>query len=204
MFIRLPYPIVLLFLSIASTSFAQLTTQIEPLPRLAGMEPTSHIEYLRIFLNGTLLRPAGPAPQPPPQIVAQCTRNPSGKLAFELFVNFGGIEDTAFYPPWRPASDTDLFPPHLETFKFTFEFIGYTHVKPVKREFQAVLQPSGQFRYNTPSAGSANLEDITYYLRYLLALPTLRLTLGNHTAEFLTTPLLDQLRKEPLCKASLL
>jgi hypothetical protein len=84
------------------------------------------------------------------------------------------------------------------------EFLGYTRVKPVKREFEAVLQPTGQYRYNTPSGGSSNMEDITYYLRFLLALPTLRLTLAPHSVEFLTTPLLNEIRKEPLCKASLL
>jgi hypothetical protein len=62
----------------------------------------------------------------------------------------------------------------------------------------------GQYRYNPPSAGSSNLEDSTYYLRFLVALPTLRLTLAQHAAEFNTTALLDQIRKEPLCKASLL
>jgi hypothetical protein len=62
----------------------------------------------------------------------------------------------------------------------------------------------GEYRYNPPSAGSTNLEDSTYYLRFLLALPTLRLTLNQKAAEFNTAALLDRVRKEPLCKASLL
>ena len=82
------------------------------------------------------------------------------------------------------------------------EFLGYTHVKPVRRQWEVPAQTPGQYRYNPPGAGSTNLEEITYYLRYLLALPTLRLTLDNRSADFLTTPLLDQIRKEPLCRAA--
>jgi hypothetical protein len=135
-------------------------------------------------------------------LIAQCTRNPSGKLAFELLANFGGVENLAYYPPWRPADS--LFPPQLQKLNITMEFLGYTHVKPVKRQWEALLQPVGQYRYNPPLGGSNNMEDSTYYLRFLLALPTLRLTLADKTAEFRTTPLLDQIRREPLCKASLL
>jgi hypothetical protein len=137
-------------------------------------------------------------------LIAQCTRNPSGKLIFELLANFGGVEDLAYYPPWRPTDSRDLFPPRFQKPNITMEFLGYTHVKPVKRQWEALLQPIGQYRYNPPSGGSSNMEDSTYYLRFLLALPTLRLTLADKTAEFRTTPFLDQIRKEPLCKASLL
>ena len=173
--------------------------------RVAGTEVSANIEYVRLLLNGKILQPADKAvPVPPPQLTAQCTRTASGKFAFELFANFGGITDTTFYPPWRPVSNSDLFPPRLDKFKVTMEFLGYTRVKPIKRSFEAVLQPVGQYRYDTPSGGSSNMEDITYYLRFLVALPTLRLTLPPNSVEFLTTPLLDQIRKEPLCKASLL
>ena len=64
------------------------------------------------------------------------------------------------------------------------------------------IQTAGQYRYNPPGGGSANLEEIIYYLRYLVALPTLRLTLGNRSVEFMTSPLLAEIRKEPLCRAA--
>jgi hypothetical protein len=201
----LPGHIVLVLLMLGNTaSNAQQTTLSPGLTRLAGTEESSHIEYVRLFLEGTLLSPATAAstPAPVPVLTAQCTRRPSVKLVFELFANFGGVDDLAFYPPWKPTSNTDVFPPHTDRFKITMEFLGYTHVKPVKREWEAVLQPAGQYRYNPPSSASSNLEDATYYLRFLLALPTLHLTLADKSAEFHTTPLLDQIRKEPLCKAS--
>jgi hypothetical protein len=222
---------VLLFLS-PVPAMAEQSVVSAGLSRLSGTDESSHIEYVRLSLEGTLLTPSGVAldtkapshvapvqtdasetPSGPagvsvssssPMLIAQCTRGTSGRLAFELLANFGGVANLAYYPPWRPASSRDLFPPQLQKPMMTMEFLGYTHVKPVKRQWEALLQPVGQYRYNPPSGGSSNMEDSTYYLRFLSALPTLRLTLANKAAEFQTTPLLDQIRKEPLCKASLL
>jgi hypothetical protein len=173
--------------------------------RLTGQDSTSHIQYVRLVLSGSLRTPSptnSPAPSAPPTLIAQCTLRPDGKSYFELFANFGGATDLAFYPPWTPTSKQDLFPPRTERATLTMEFLGYTRVKPVRRQWEVPLQTPGQYRYNPPGAGSANLEEITYYLRYLLALPTLRLTLDNRSADFLTTPLLDEIRKEPLCRAA--
>jgi hypothetical protein len=224
-------------LALPAVAKAQLSTLSAGFNRLSGTEESSRIEYVRLFLDGTLLTlriasadakalasaradgtgaPDGSTALPSsgsaeasgpilnPMLIAQCTRYPSGKLAFELLANFGGVKDLAYYPPWRPANSRDLFSPQLQKLNITMEFLGYTHVKPVKRQWEALLQPVGQYRYNSPSSGSSNMEDSTYYLRFLLALPTLRLTLGDKTAEFRTKPLLDQIRREPLCKASLL
>jgi hypothetical protein len=231
-----------MFLIAPASATAQQTILSSELSRLSGTEASSHIEYVRLFLRGSLLShptvsangkasslnvsaqpgiagasdgatavvlpssdfAAASVPTKEPMLIAQCTRGASGKLAFELLANFGGVDDLAYYPPWTPADSHDLFPPQLQKPNMTMEFLGYTHVKPVKRQWEALLQPVGQYRYNPPSGGSANMEDSTYYLRYLLALPTLHLTLMEKTAEFRTTPLLDQIRREPLCKASLL
>jgi hypothetical protein len=173
--------------------------------RLAGQDSASRIQYVRLVLSGTLRTPAeDPAPSPAPMLIAQCTLRPNGKSFFELFANFGGATDLAFYPPWVPTSRDELFPPRTAKVAMTMEFLGYTHVKPVHRQWEIPVQTSGQYRYNPPGAGSSNLEEITYYLRFLLALPTLRLTLDNRSAEFLTTPLLNEIRKEPLCRAAAL
>jgi hypothetical protein len=82
------------------------------------------------------------------------------------------------------------------------EFLGYTKVKPMKRQWEHVVQPAGQLRYNNPGGGSTNLEDAAYLFQYLRSLPTLRITGEAHTASFLTDALQAQLRKEPLCGAS--
>ena len=181
------------------------TTLPTGIDRLTGQESTSQIQYVRLVLSGSLRTPSPtnfPASSIPPTLIAQCTLRPDGKSYFELLTSFGGATDLAFYPPWTPTSKRDLFPPRTEKAAITMEFLGYTHVKPVRRQWEVPAQTPGQYRYNPPGAGSTNLEEITYYLRYLLALPTLRLTLDNRSADFLTTPLLDQIRKEPLCRAA--
>jgi len=181
------------------------TTLANGVDRLAGTETTSKIQYVRLILSGSLHggAPADP-PVPPPTLIAQCTLRPNGKSYFELFANFGNATDLAYYPPWTPASKNDLFPPITQKATIVMDFIGYKPVKPVRRQWEIPVQTPGQYRYNPPGGGSSNMEEITYYLRYLLALPTLRLTLGDRSAEYMATPLLDAIRKEPLCRASLL
>jgi hypothetical protein len=46
------------------------------------------------------------------------------------------------------------------------------------------------------------MADLPYYLRYLLALPTLRLHYLGKVAEFQTSAQVEQVRKEPVCKAA--
>jgi hypothetical protein len=183
-------------------SVPKLETLAPGMARLSGVEPTSGITYVRLFL---LQDPPSNTPVTfdltRPTLTAQCTQDKKGKLRFELFVNFGSITDTAFYPLWRPTLPTD-FPPPTEKVTVTMEFLGYTHFKPAKRQFEKVLAPYGQLRYNNPAVGSSNMEDIAYYLQVLRALPTLRVSLGPQTASFLTTPLLTQLHNEPLCAAA--
>ncbi len=179
------------------------TTLPSGIDRLAGQEATSHIQYVRLILAGSL-RGSSASPVPPPTLIAQCTLRPNGKSYFELFASFGGTTDFAYYPPWTPTSKTSLFPPKTEKAVLTMDFLGYTHVKPVRRQWEIPVQTSDQYRYNPPGVGSANLEEITYYLRYLLALPTFRLTLDTRSVDFLTTPLLAEIRKEPLCRAAAL
>jgi hypothetical protein len=189
------------------TDQPEKTTLASGVVRISGLEPTSDIHYVRLVLSGSLRTPppADPAATSPGStLIAQCTLKPNGKSSFELFANFGGATDLAFYPPWTPASKQDLFPPRTEKVNMTMEFLGYTHVKPVHRQWEIPVQTPGQYRYNPPGGGSVNLEEITYYLRYLVSLPTLRLTLGSRSADFLTTPLLDEIRKEPLCSAAAL
>jgi hypothetical protein len=189
------------------TDQPEKTTLASGVDRISGLEATSNIHYVRLILSGSPHIPftaESPTPSPGPTLIAQCTLKPNGKSSFELFANFGGATDLAFYPPWTPTSKHDLFPPRTDKVNLTMDFLGYTHVKPVRRQWEIPVQTPGQYRYNPPGGGSANLEEITYYLRYLVALPTLRLTLDARSADFLATPLLNEIRKEPLCRAAAL
>jgi hypothetical protein len=143
-----------------------------------------------------------PAPDPPPMLIAQCSLRPNGKHLFEMFTTFGGPADLAFYPPWKPAGPQDHFPPATDKVTITMDFIGYTHVKPFRRQWEIPAEEPSVYRYNPPGSGSSNLEEFSWFLRYLLSLPTLRLTLDNRAVEFATAPLLADIRSEPLCQAA--
>jgi hypothetical protein len=187
-------------------SAPQNTTLSSGVQRIAGTEPSSHIQYARLILKGTLHATKGapdpPAPDPPPILIAQCSLRPNGKYLFELFTTFGGPADLAFYPPWKPVDSNDHFPPRTEKVTITMDFLGYTHVKPFRRQWEIPAEAPSLYRYNSPSAGSSNLEEASYFLRYLMSLPTLRLTLNNLSSEFVTTPFLADIRQEPLCRAA--
>ena len=179
------------------------------LRKLSGVEPSQQVTYARIFLDGIMVPPGAPANSEglpsgdhQPVLIAQCTRNAAGKMRFELMMNFGGITDTVYHPPWKSTGPGDLFPPPTEKIPMTFDFFGYTRVKPVKRNWEVVLVPYGELRYDPPSRGSRNMEEVAFYLQYLKALPTLRLTRGTAAAQFETTPLLAAMHNEPLCWAS--
>jgi hypothetical protein len=197
------------FALIIAPAHAQFPTFAPNIARIDGTEPSSGIAYTRLFISAQ--PDTSEASQPAtsqtldlsrPILTAECTRRPNGKYFFDLFINFGGVTDTAYYPPWKPANDQDLFPPATAKTTATLEFLGYTKYKPVKRQFEYVINPQNQLRYNPPSTGSKNLEDIGFYLQVLRALPTLRVTTEGHVASFFVTPLLIQLHAEPLCRAS--
>jgi len=187
-----------------------LATIAPNLARNEGTDAASGIAFTRLYVSADTPASTTPAtaaaPSPTldlsqPTLTAQCTKRANGKLFFELFVNFGGVTDITFYPPWV-RSEGVMFPPATPKLTLTMEFLGYTKVKPVKREFQYVTKPSGQIRYNSPGLHSSNMEEIAFYFQYLRALPTLRITGDGHTVSFLTTALQAQLHKEPLCTAS--
>jgi hypothetical protein len=180
---------------------AHLSTIAANLARTEGIDAASGIAYTRLYISDKPSPDATTLDLTQPTLTVQCTKRPNGKLSFELFINFGGVTDTSFYPPFKPTEDAP-FPPATAKAIYTMEFLGYTKVKPMKRQWEHVVQPAGQLRYNNPGGGSTNLEEAAYFFQYLRSLPTLRITGEAHTASFLTDGLQAQLRKEPLCGAS--
>ncbi len=187
---------------------SQMQTLSPGLRKLSATEPATGTIYIRIFLDGILVPPNSPpettalSTNSPPTLIAQCTQTRNGKLAFELHAHYGGVEDTAYYPPWHSTGPDDLYPPETVKVTIAMDFFGYTKVKPARRQWEYLIAPVGELRYNPPSMTSRNLEDINFYLQYLKALPTLRLTSPGKAAQFNTTPLLEAIRHEPLCHAS--
>ena len=176
--------------------------------RLDGTDEDSGMAYALITLEGHPASAAGaslaagPALDPPPRLTAQCTRT-ADKWKYELLVDLGGGPMLAYVPPWQPGHGS-LFDPRLKQVMGTMDFLGYTKVKPVKRQFD-VLEGSlaGELRYSTPGRATSNLEPIAFYMQYLKALPTLRVTVpGRGAVEFETMAWQAAVRAEPLCRVS--
>ncbi len=163
--------------------------------------------YALVSVEGK--RVGGDAQAVAPRLTAQCTRDAQGKLRFELLADAGGVADLRFVPPWKPVNRDDLFPPRLPHATVTMEFLGYTKVKPMKRQWTALAGQPEEWKYISPGAAGSNMEQEAYYLRYLRALPTLRLTWPSEVAgkppvvaEFETAAWQARIKAEPLCAAS--
>jgi hypothetical protein len=164
---------------------------------LSGSDADSGIAYALISGEGK-----GVEGGSRPRLTAQCTKNVAGKLRFELLVDAGDVPELRFVPPWKPTR-SDQFPPVVAKATVTMEFLGYTKVKPVKRQWTAIDGLPGEWRYAAPGMASANMEEIMFYMQYLKALPTLRLTFpGAPTLEFDTAKWQQKVKAEPLCGAS--
>lgn len=175
--------------------------------RIEGVDAGSGIAYVLLSTDGRLVgADATSRTGAVPRLTAQCTKTPEGKLRFELLADFGGVESVAYIAPWKQAQNR-TYPPPLETSQATMEFLGYTKVKPVKRQWDAMPELQGEWKYAEPGIRSRNLEETAYYLQYLRALPTLRLTLAARdakpsTAEWETAKWQAAVKAEPLCAAS--
>ena len=175
------------------------------LARIEGVDAGSGIAYTRIFLSA---KASGPLPAEAPAVIdlgqptmtAQCTKDASGKYAFDIYVNFGSMADPAFYPPWKPTKE---HPNAAKTryVNLNLTFKGYMS-QSFKREFSDDWRPATQYRYNPPGNHSANLEPSSSFAARLRAMPLLTVNDNKQLAQFETTPLLDRVHSEPLCKAS--
>ena len=206
-------PLLLLFTTAAAAAQGTPSPVIQ---RQSGRDAESGIQYVLLSVGGKLVEVApnsagvpasgfasASAKAPDPQLVAQCSLTASGKYRFELLSNFtGSSSPLVFAPPWHPRPG-ELFPPHLIPVTVTMQFLGYTKVKPVRREGETLLFPSEWLRYATPGTRSKNMEEIMFYLQYLKALPTLRLSASGHpTVEFATAAWQQAIRADPVCHAS--
>jgi hypothetical protein len=195
-----------------TAAFGQSTAKPAAAPiRATGVDEYTGTAYTLVMMEGAALpggAPVDPA-APAPVLVAQCSQpKEKDKPVFEIFLTFGGVGEAArrFQGPWRPSPGHLAKPPLVRT-NLTVEFVGYVKEKPQKLEWERMRDANGEFqgefRFLPPGFHSANLGDFNYYIRYLLSLPTMRVSWpGKPTVEFMTMPWLDAIRKEPLCKGS--
>lgn len=173
-------------------------------PRVAGVDAGSGIAYALVSTEGVRTGDAGRTWAP--RLTAMCKKLPDGRYRFELWADEPGFAgerpQLAFFPPWK-QTQYELFPPSLVKVSVTLEFLGYTKVKPVKRQWEYLHELAGELRYSTPGGSSSNMEEVMFYLQYLKSLPTLRLTVpGRGSEEFETTRWQAAVKAEPLCHAS--
>ena len=169
-----------------------------------GTDAASGIEWTLISMDGKVV--AAGAAERAPRLTAQCTKDVKGKFRFELLADVGDVSEVRFVPPFRPTQ-AQIFPPSLAKAPVTMEFLGYRKVKPVKRQWVGIDGLAGEWKYATPGMHSGNMEEVMFYLQYLKALPTLRLTLPDAAGkpvviEFETTQWQARVKAEPMCRAS--
>ena len=170
----------------------------------SGTDASSGISWTLISMDGKVVGTG--AGEKPPRLTAQCTKDAKGKLRFELLADVGEVQEVRFVPPFVETKD-QMFPPNLPKVAVTMEFLGYMKVKPVKRQWTAIDGLVGEWKYATPGNRSANMEEVKFYIQYLKALPTLRLTLPDGAGkpvvvEFATTDWQARVKAEPMCWAS--
>ncbi len=171
---------------------------------LRGSDPGSGTEYVRLLLlaDAEANAPTESTPQGSPTFTIECTQL-HNRRELHFYVNFGGVEDVAFTPPFKPTS-TDLFPPVYPTVVFKMTFEGYIHSKPFKRAWEEL--PNGNYKYRNPGGASFNLDGPRYFLTYLNSLPGFRLAhpkpeTGKPAEVFFQTrPLLELVLRDSLCQ----
>ena len=197
----------LLFAFVATSTmlFAQRDATIQPeagkpiLQRVEATDLESGIHYVRLLLSLRTNEDAAQTAQP--RFTVEC-QDIKGKREMLWFVSFGGVEDPGFVPPFR-ATQANPYPPHYPGVNLKMTFEGYIKSNPFTRSWS--LLPSGQFRYRNGGADSPNMESARWFLRFLSSLPGLRIVpakpLKGDPGEifFPTQPLLDELKKVPIC-----
>ncbi|HZL52824.1 MAG TPA: hypothetical protein VFC37_17975 [Terracidiphilus sp.] len=193
------------FVATSTTLFAQNDVTLQPaagepiLLRIEATDLESGIHYVRLMLSLRTNEDAAQTTQP--RFTVEC-QDIKGKQEMLWFVSFGGVEDPGFVPPFR-ATQANLYPPHYPGVDLKMTFEGYIKSKPFTRSWS--LLPSGQLRYRNGGADSPNMESARWFLRFLSSLPGLRIVhakpLKGHPGEifFPTQPLLDELKKAPIC-----
>ena len=194
----------LMFLIFGTTLFAQVAPTPQPIPdepnllRLEGVDPETHVHYVRLLLS----QPNTPdSTTAPPRLTFECLEK-DGKSDFKWYVSFGGITDYRFLPPFHPTpgvpyhlgeSDVDL--------KMSFE--GSPQKKPYVRSWKLVS--TGELNYRNPSLHSPNLEFPSFFMSILKSYPGIRIAYAKPAKGdppevlFHTEPLLKELKKNSVC-----
>jgi len=195
--------VLLSFIPLAGTGFAQAdpaaTSATKVLQRVEAIDSVTGVHSVRLLLSLPGVE-ADPNAEPP-RFTVEC-QELKGNRELLWFVSFGGIGDPGFVAPFV-ASQSNLFPPQYPAVNLKMSFEGYLKSKPFTRSWSAL--PSGELRYRNPGMSSPNMDSTRYFMTFLNSLPGLRIGYAKPGKAqpgdlfFPTQPLLDALRKTPIC-----
>jgi hypothetical protein len=175
--------------------------QLTPnLARFESVDQASGIHYVRLLLSLPKAADAADG-SAPPRFSVEC-RDIKGTHDLQWFLSFGGVDSFEFVPPFHSTPQI-LYPPRFPQVKLRMVFEGYIKSKPFVRSWSALH--NGEFRYSDPGGYSSNMESARWFMGFLNSLPGLRI--GYQKPEkgdppelfFLTQPLLDEVKKTPIC-----
>ncbi len=168
------------------------------LSRVEGTDAGSGTHYVRLSVSSS---GSGTQPDLPPRFTLEC-RDVKGKHDLIWFLSFGGVPAQPFEPPFKPSQD-DPFPPSYHMVKLKMNFEGYMRTKPFTKAWEEL--PSGEFRFCNSSIACPNMETARFYMAFLNALPTLRISYAKAAdgkspeQVFQLRSLVDEANKAPLC-----
>jgi hypothetical protein len=174
------------------------TSSAPAILRVEGADADSGTHYVRLSVWSAV---SGTEAEMAPRFTIEC-RDVKGKHDLLWFLSFGGVPVQPFMPPFKP-SQSALFPPDYHKVKLKMDFEGYMRTKPSTRAWEEL--PSGEFRFCNAGIGCPNMETARYYMSFLNALPTLRISFakpadGTSPEQiFQLRSLVDEANKTPVC-----
>ena len=157
-----------------------------------GTDDATGIAWARMAVPADRSATDTAAPDAWPMLTVECSQD-GDKRRVDLLVDFGGA-DRGFHST-RPVKHAAPNP----NANITLSFKSY---KPFRTQWERL--PSREYRYRNPSFGSSNLQDVSYFLQFMLATREVRVmmlnpSLGDQVATFPTYDLVAQVMKTPLC-----
>jgi hypothetical protein len=174
------------------------SASVPALSRVEGTDAGSGTHYVRLAVSSS---GSGTEPELAPRFTLEC-RDVKGKHDLIWFLSFGGVPVQSFVPPFKPSQD-DPFPPTYHMVKLKMNFEGYMRTKPYTKAWEEL--PSGELRFCNSSIACPNMETARFYMAFLNALPTLRISHAKASdgkaseQVFQLRSLVDEANKTPVC-----
>lgn len=160
-----------------------------------GHDDDFSIDWTRITLLAEQPTSSGEIPA----LTVECTQK-SSRRQIDLYFDFGD-GNREWSPPPQPDPVNHRLPAN-PTARLSMSFHGYRN-KAFKEDWEVL--PSHEYKYREPGLRTSNLEDVWFFLRYMYAVPQVRIgyadrKISEQTAEFQTAKLVAETSHTALCK----